>query len=153
MSVPIEAGYVEVQGVRTYFERCGRGQPVLCLHTAGRDCRQYQWLMQELADAFLVVSFDYPGHGKSWPLPGNRCIEDAEQFCDFIWGVAGALDLYRPIIAGCSIGGNLSLLMGARHANELRAIVPMEATDYAPTISQAALEMMRHPHVSLPLQP
>lgn len=149
-AVTIEAGYVEVQGVHTYFERCGNGQPILCLHTAGRDCRQWQWLMRELATDFLVVSFDYPGHGKSWPLRGNRCIEDPNALCDFIWNVARKLDLQRPVIAGCSVGGNLSLMIGAKHSAELLAIVPMQGADYTPSISRAALELMQNPHVSLP---
>lgn len=146
----VQGGYVEVQGVRTYVERCGTGQPVLCLHTAGRDSRQWHWLMEELARDFQLVAFDYPGHGKSWPLPGNRCIEDAEALCEFIWGVARACDLQRPIITGCSVGGNLTLMMGARHSAELRAIVPMQGADYSPSISAAALDLMDHPHVSLP---
>jgi pimeloyl-ACP methyl ester carboxylesterase len=146
----IQGGYVEVRGVRTYVERCGTGQPMLCLHTAGRDGRQWHWLMQELASDFQLVSFDYPGHGKSWPLPGNRCIEDADALCDFIWSVARACDLQRPIMTGCSVGGNLTLMMGARQSAELRAIVPMQGSDYSPSISRAALDLMDHPHVSLP---
>ncbi len=56
--VNITGGYVDVDGVRTYIERCGSGQPLLCLHTAGRDGRQWQWLMQELASDFDLISFD-----------------------------------------------------------------------------------------------
>jgi pimeloyl-ACP methyl ester carboxylesterase len=142
--------YVDVRGVRTYVERCGSGQTLLCLHTAGRDARQWHWLMQELASDFELVSFDYPGHGKSWPLSGNRCIDDPYVFCDFIWSVAETCRLVRPIVTGCSVGGNLALMMGALRGDELRAIVPMQGTDYSPSISPAALELMDHPHVSLP---
>jgi pimeloyl-ACP methyl ester carboxylesterase len=148
--VNIEAGYVDVRGVRTYFERCGSGQPILCLHTAGRDCRQWQWLMRELASDFLLVSFDFPGHGKSWPLQGNRCIEDPSALCNFIWDFTKTFEMRRPVIAGCSIGGNLSLMMGIKHSTELLAIVPMQGADYTPSISRAALELMQHPHVSMP---
>jgi pimeloyl-ACP methyl ester carboxylesterase len=146
----IEGEYVDVRGVRAYVERCGTGQPVLCLHTAGRDSRQWHWLMQELASDFQLVALDYPGHGRSWPLPGNRCIENAEELCDFIWELAQALKLRRPIITGCSVGGNLTLMLGAQHSNEVLAIVPMQGADFTPSISRAALDLMDHPHVSLP---
>jgi pimeloyl-ACP methyl ester carboxylesterase len=146
----IAGQYVDVRGVRTYVERCGTGQPVLCLHTAGRDSRQWHGLMQELASEFELVALDYPGHGKSWPLAGNRCIEDAEELCAFIWSLAQALGLRRPIITGCSVGGNLTLMLGARHSNEVLAIVPMQGADFTPSISRAALDLMDHPHVSLP---
>jgi len=40
--------------------------------------------------------------------------------------------------------------MGAKHSTELRAIVPMQGADYSPSISRAVLDLMDHPHVSLP---
>lgn len=150
MSAIIEGGYADVRGVQTYFERCGNGQPIVFLHTAGRECRQYHWLMRELASDFTAVTFDYPGHGKSWPLAGDRAIEDPEEFCHFVWEFVEGLKLRRPIISGCSLGGNLSLMLGAKHSGDLLAIVPMQGADYTPSISQTQLELIGHPHVSLP---
>jgi hypothetical protein len=39
--------YVEVEGVRNrvYFEEAGTGSPLVCLHTAGADSRQYRHLL------------------------------------------------------------------------------------------------------------
>ena len=91
----IAGSYVDVRGVRTYVERCGVGQPVVCLHTAGRDSRQWHWLMQELASDFELIAFDYPGQGMSWPLAGIRCIEYPDLLCYFLWRVVNGAGVRR----------------------------------------------------------
>ena len=68
---PIVGRYLNlsVEGVdcRTYFEEAGQGIPLLCLHTAGADSRQYRHLMTDEAITahFRVVAFDLPYHGRS----------------------------------------------------------------------------------------
>ena len=57
---------------RIYFEEAGKGIPLVCLHTAGSDARQYRHLMLDPAvtDHFRVLAFDMPWHGKSLPPVG-----------------------------------------------------------------------------------
>src|SRR3546814_4182441 len=47
---------------RIYFEESGEGIPLLCLHTAGSDTRQYRSLMNEakVTNNFKVICFDLP---------------------------------------------------------------------------------------------
>ena len=54
---------------RVYFEESGSGIPLLCLHTAGADGRQFRALMNdaEVTKHFRVIAFDMPWHGKSSP--------------------------------------------------------------------------------------
>src|SRR4030095_8058333 len=54
---------------RIYFEEAGEGIPVLCLHTAGADSRQYRHLMSDeaITSHFRVIAFDLPYHGRSNP--------------------------------------------------------------------------------------
>ena len=65
---PISGGYVNlaIQGknCRVYFETAGQGQPLLCLHTAGSDSRQYRGVMncKAITDHFQVICFDLPYH-------------------------------------------------------------------------------------------
>ena len=48
---------------RLYVEEAGTGIPLLCLHTAGADGRQYRALMNhsETLERFRVIAFDCPG--------------------------------------------------------------------------------------------
>ena len=54
---------------RLYVEEAGQGIPLLCLHTAGSDARQYRGLMNDaritarLVDATLVVEIADDGIG------------------------------------------------------------------------------------------
>src|ERR1043166_2342807 len=59
---------------RIYMEEAGRGLPLVCLHTAGADARQYRHLMcdRAITDHYRVIAFDLPWHGKSNPPVGWR---------------------------------------------------------------------------------
>jgi hypothetical protein len=57
---------------RIYVEEAGEGTPLLCLHTAGADGRQYRALMNDkrITSGHRVIAFDMPRHGKSSPPSG-----------------------------------------------------------------------------------
>ena len=73
---PMIGRYVrlDIDGVahRIYFEEAGQGMPLVCLHTAGADNRQYRHMMAdpEITLRFRVLAFDMPWHGKSTPPDG-----------------------------------------------------------------------------------
>ena len=60
---------------RVYFEEAGPsdGIPLLCLHTAGSDGRQYRGLLNDprITKNYRVIVFDMPWHGKSSPPPSR----------------------------------------------------------------------------------
>ena len=57
---------------RLYVEEAGQGIPLLCLHTAASDTRQYRGLMNDsrIVQHYRVIAFDLPWHGKSSPPAG-----------------------------------------------------------------------------------
>ncbi len=144
----ITGRYLSIQGSDVYYESCGEGEPIILLHTAARDSRQWHGVMRALGNEYRLIAPDLPGHGKSWPLPGNRCLETVEDIADWIWMLKQSLGLERPAVMGCSVGGNLSLLLAARHP-ELRAAIALQGSAYTPTFTDGALDMMTHPQVSL----
>jgi pimeloyl-ACP methyl ester carboxylesterase len=54
---------------RIFIEEAGSGIPLLCLHTAGNDSRQFRHLLNDpaITGRFRVVAFDMPFHGRSTP--------------------------------------------------------------------------------------
>ena len=56
-------------GRRIFVETAGEGPPLLCLHTAGADSRQFRGLLEDprVTDHHRVVAFDMPWHGRSDP--------------------------------------------------------------------------------------
>ena len=118
---------------RIYFESAGEGIPLLCLHTAGADTRQYRALMNEpsVTERFRVVAFDLPWHGKSSPPAGWQDEEyrlTTAFYAGIIMAVAGALGLERPVVMGCSIGGRIILKLALDHADTFRAIIGLETS-------------------------
>jgi pimeloyl-ACP methyl ester carboxylesterase len=120
---------------RIYFEEAGQGIPLVCLHTAGADGRQFRHLMldDEITRHFRLLAFDMPWHGKSFPPDGW---EDEEYrlttsgYTDMIVAFCCALELDRPVVMGCSIGGRIVLNLAIEHASMFRALVGLEAADF-----------------------
>jgi pimeloyl-ACP methyl ester carboxylesterase len=138
---PLVGHYLNVQvndtGYRVYFEEAGQGIPLLCLHTAGADSRQYRHLFNDAAITrrFHVIAFDMPYHGRSnppdrWWLRRYRL--DTATYVDIVRSVWKALDLSRPVIVGCSMGGAIVLKIAAIFPHELRGVIGLESSAFAP---------------------
>ena len=136
---PIVGRYVHVnvmgESCRIYFEEAGQGIPLLCLHTAGSDARQYRHILcdDEVTNRFRVVAFDMPWHGKSYPPVGYQDHDyelTTERYVETIRAVTAALNLAKPIVMGCSIGGRIVLQLAHAHGEEFRALIGLEGADY-----------------------
>jgi pimeloyl-ACP methyl ester carboxylesterase len=129
---------LEVDGkrYRLYVEEAGSGIPLLCLHTAGSDGRQFRGLMNDkaLTSQFRVIAFDLPWHGKSSPPSGWQEIEyrlTSRAYVDTVMAVIDALGLERPVCMGCSIGGRIVLHLALAHARRFRALIGLESAAHA----------------------
>ncbi|MCX7362819.1 MAG: alpha/beta hydrolase [Alphaproteobacteria bacterium] len=121
---------------RLYFEEAGQGIPLVCLHTAGADGRQFRALLNdvEITRRFRVLVFDLPWHGKSSPPPGferetYRLTTDL--YVDTAMAFCRALGLERPVVMGCSIGGRAVLHLGLRHGDYFRAAIGLQSATHA----------------------
>ena len=120
---------------RLYFEEAGQGIPLICLHTAGADGRQFRHLMldEEITRHFRVLAFDMPWHGKSFPPEGWQNEEYRLTTADYTGMVVAfcrALELDKPVVMGCSIGGRIVLNLAIEHAAMFRALIGLEAADF-----------------------
>jgi pimeloyl-ACP methyl ester carboxylesterase len=126
--------YVEVAGARNrvYFEEAGRDRPLVCLHTAGADSRQYRHLLcdTEITSRWRVLAFDLPYHGRSLPPEGwweKEYLLTRETYVETIMAFVRALGLEQPVVLGCSMGGAVALELARRHASEIAAVIGLEA--------------------------
>jgi pimeloyl-ACP methyl ester carboxylesterase len=150
---PITGSYfsVAIEGAahRIFVEQGGEGVPLLCLHTAGADSRQYRHLLNDSAvtDRFRVIAFDLPYHGRStppdrWWLKKYRLTTTS--YLATIRAVWLALGLERPVVMGCSMGGAIVLKLAADYQDELTGIVGLESSAYAPGRYN---ELLHHPAI------
>jgi pimeloyl-ACP methyl ester carboxylesterase len=137
--------HLEIEGRahRLYFEEAGQGIPLLCLHTAGSDGRQYRAVLNDaqITRHFRVIAFDMPWHGKSSPPSGwekEAYRLTTERYTGMIMSVANALGLERPVVMGCSIGGRIVLELALKHARELRALIGLQSGAYVERYYDAA---------------
>lgn len=117
---------------RLYLEEAGQGIPLLCLHTAGSDTRQYRALLNDprILRDFRVIAFDLPWHGKSSPPEGwqnGDYLLTSRAYVDIIMAVVDALELERPVAMGCSIGGRIALHLALDYPERFGAIIGLEA--------------------------
>ena len=118
---------------RLYVEEAGEGVPLLCLHTAGSDSRQYRAVLNdpEIGKRFRVIAFDLPWHGKSSPPTGwheeTEYRLSSKDYADIILGVADALGLDQPVAMGCSIGGRIVLHLALDHPERFGAVIGLQS--------------------------
>ena len=134
---------------RVFVEEAGQGMPLLCLHTAGADSRQFRHVLADPAvtGRFRVVAFDMPYHGRSTPPDGwwlKKYRLTTASYLEVIRAVWLALGLERPVVMGCSMGGAIVLKVAAEFQDELTGIVGLESSAYAPGRYN---ELLHHPAI------
>ncbi|UFS76261.1 alpha/beta hydrolase [Tardiphaga sp. 37S4] len=129
--------HVDIDGTshRIYFEEAGQGIPLVCLHTAGSDNRQWRYLLadEEFTRNYRIIAFDMPWHGKSNPpanWDGSEYQLTTARYTQTIRAFCAALDLDKPVVMGCSIGGRIVLNLAIDHASEFCALIGLEAADF-----------------------
>src|SRR3954453_777004 len=142
---------VDIDGAphRVHVEEAGRGMPLLCLHTAGADSRQYRHVLNdaEITGRFRVIAFDLPYHGRSTPADGwwlKKYRLTTQSYLAMIRAVWLKLGLKKPVVMGCSMGGAIVLKVAADYQEELTGIVGLESSAYAPGRYN---ELLHHPAI------
>ena len=135
---PIVGRYISMvvagDTVRIYVEEAGSGIPLVCLHTAGSDSRQFRHLMTDpsITDHYRVLAFDMPWHGKSNPPIGWREIEyklTTGLYKETVVAFCQAMELNQPVIMGCSMGGRIVLHLALEYPDDYRAVIALEGAD------------------------
>ena len=136
---PIAGRYMHVtlsgRPHRLYFEEAGQGIPLVCLHTAGADGRQFRHLLNdgEITRHYRVLVPDMPWHGKSLPPEGYEREEyrlTTADYTEMVRVFCEALELVQPVVMGCSIGGRIVLNLAIEHAPMFRALIGLESADF-----------------------
>lgn len=138
---PTTGHYIEVDGIRAYYEEAGEGYPIICFHAACQDTLMYRHVLDGLSDEFRVISVDAPAHAKSLEPEGGE-FKSLSRHCEFNEKLMAKLGLKRPVIIGCSMSGNQVLELGSRKPDGYAAIISSEGADYTPTVSQFLLDML-----------
>jgi pimeloyl-ACP methyl ester carboxylesterase/predicted glycosyltransferase len=122
---PDEHGFVERDGVRTYYEVYGQGEPTLVLLPPWSIVHSRVWKMQipYLARHFRVVTFDGRGNGRSDRPRGGADSYRIEEYAADALAVMDRTGTESAVLVALSRGANWGTLIAAEHPERVRALV------------------------------
>ena len=99
-----------VGAVELFYEKQGKGRPLILLHGNGEDHHIFDESVDALAKEWTVYRPDSRGHGQSSPVREFHYQDMAEDIISMI----EELQLVRPCLYGFSDGGITGLLIAAQ---------------------------------------
>jgi 3-oxoadipate enol-lactonase len=116
-SIPVDTGYVLVDGGKLYYETAGKGREIVLLHDGMVPCQIWDEQFQWLAKNYRVVRYDRRAYGKSTnPEATYSHIDDLNQ-------VFEQLKLTKAIIFGMSAGGGLAIDFTLKYPGKVTGLV------------------------------
>ncbi len=104
--------FVDVDGLRMYYEIHGEGPPVIAISGTGGDLRQMPASVSPLVQHFTTLAFDQRGLGQTDKPATDYTMGD---YADDAAGLARAIGWDRCHVMGTSFGGMVALNLAVRH--------------------------------------
>ncbi|WP_170398334.1 alpha/beta fold hydrolase [Ruegeria arenilitoris] len=119
---PPEGQIVEVDGLPVHAVVMGEGPDVVLLHGSSGNTRDMTFALAPiLAENYRVIVFDRPGLGYSASF--NPDGETIEEQAEILQKAAAQLGADKPIVAGQSYGGSVSLAWAVTRPDNISALV------------------------------
>lgn len=118
--VPADGELLEVDGARLHYVDKGKGQPIVMIHGLGGQLRNFNYVVEQLAEEFRVILVDRPGSGYSTAAPGASAglTAQAALFARFL----EELELEKPLVVGHSLGGAIALKLALDFPEKVGAL-------------------------------
>lgn len=122
--------FVEVEGTRLHYVDKGEGVPVVLVHGASGNMRDFaNSILDDLARDHRVIAFDRPGHGWSARGPLEDVHDPAVQ-ARLINSALKKLGVGPHVLLGHSWGGAVAMAYALNHADDLKGLVPLAGATY-----------------------
>lgn len=140
IAATVSVGRVRAAGLDVAYDRVGEGPPLVLVHGAGGDAREWRPQITGLAADFTVIAWDEPGAGRSSDVPADfglagyatalaallETLGAPAHVCGLSWGGTVALELYRrrpELVATLVLADTYAGWKGSLPEQELRARV------------------------------
>lgn len=114
--------YVDVNGVHTYYEEHGSGDPLLLLHGGLSSADDMGMQTPALAEHYRVILPERRAHGRTADVEGPITYD---LMADDTVALMEALGTGPAHLVGWSDGGNVALLVAIKRADLVRKVVTM----------------------------
>jgi pimeloyl-ACP methyl ester carboxylesterase len=146
---PDRSGFVERDGVRSFYEVYGQGDPAILLMPTWSIIHSRHWKLQipYLARHWRVITFDGRGNGRS-DRPADAEAYREEEFAADALAVMDATATERAVLVCLSRGAERSLLLAADHPERTLGIAFIApALPLCPAVPRSrANQEFREPH-------
>src|SRR3954452_24766623 len=109
IAATVSVGRVRAAGLDVAYDRAGEGPPLILVHGAAGDAREWRLQIAGLAEDFTVIAWDEPGAGRSSDVPADfglagyaaalaglvETLGAPAHVCGVSWGGTVTLELYR----------------------------------------------------------
>jgi pimeloyl-ACP methyl ester carboxylesterase len=136
----VTAGRLVAAGLEVAYDRAGRGPPLVLVHGAAGDAREWRPQIAGLSGDFTVIAWDEPGAGRSSDVPADfglagyaialaglvETLGAPAHVCGLSWGGTVTLELYRrrpDLVATLLLVDTYAGWKGSLPEHELRARV------------------------------
>jgi pimeloyl-ACP methyl ester carboxylesterase len=134
---------IQVDGVPTRYLTAGSGPPLVLLHGAGDNARDWSWVLPLLGRSHQVLAPDLPGYspgsGPATDYSPARLARFAARFLD-------AVGLDRAVVAGNSLGGLAALQLALAEPERVTALCLVDSAGLGRAVNPA-LVLQRLPGI------
>lgn len=140
------ADYIDLNGVNTWYDQRGDGEPLALLHPGGADARAWGPNIDALAARFAVFTPERRGHGRTADVEGPITYElMAQDTIAFLEQVVAA----PAHLVGCSGGAIVALLVALRRPDLARRVILISGVFHRDGWTPAAIDPEAEPHQAL----
>ncbi len=112
--------YSQSNGVDIWYEVAGDGPAMVLVHANPFDHDLWLYQAAHFSTWFKVVGIDIRGYGRSAKVTRPYSLID---MADDVVGVMKDLNITRAVLAGCSVGSGIAILLGLEHPELFDAII------------------------------
>lgn len=124
-----QGAFVEVDGHPVHYIEMGEGPDLVLIHGASGNARDFTFgLASKLATSYRVIIFDRPGLGHT-PQLTDYDVSITDQ-ADLLASAAVALGVPKPIVAGQSFGGSITLAWAVARPDNIAAAVTLSGPSH-----------------------
>jgi len=133
--------YVDVNGLKTYYEVQGEGEPLLLMHGGFCTVETFSRQTPAFAVRYRVFVPERRGHGRTPDVEGPITYE---AMADDTIGFMQALGIENAHLVGYSDGGNTAIVLALARPDLVRKLVCIGANFHWNGMAPVAVEVMAH---------
>lgn len=131
--------YIHINRQILYYDKTGKGSPLLLLHGNGEDHTIFDAVIPLLEKEYTVYAIDSRGHGESNPTEEYHYEAMADDIAEFIT----SLEIDRPAIYGFSDGGIIGLLVAIHYPKLISRLIISGANLNPRGVKQSCLSRIK----------